>query len=171
MVTRMDRRVATFVRNQEFVNKLLKYLVILNASLALVSLLGSLWAARTAGPPAYWAGAVATVVVGVAASLALSVSFLQSRHTDASANASGAVSGVLLAMIFRMGLPLAALIFARQWSPSLVEAGFLGLLVLNYLFALPLETAMSLRLSRRSSSHESSSHESSTRGPNHSVSA
>jgi len=135
------------------VTRVLKYLLLLNSSLALTSLLGSAWVARTmgsttGGSAAYWAGGLATLIVGVAASLALVVSFLQAKHSRATGNKESAVTGVLVAMLIRMGLPIAALIFVQQLNQPLVDAGFLGLLTLNYLFALPVETGLSLSLLR-----------------------
>ena len=120
----------------------------LNLCLALVSLLGSFWVSGTVGTQAYVAGAVAMVVVGIAASLALLLSFTQSRHTGS----NNGVSGVLLAMLIRMGLPMGVMLFMQQIHSPLLEAGFMGLLVLNYLVALPIETLMSLKLLRESDS-------------------
>ena len=55
------------------------------------------------------------------------------------------MTGVLLGMLLRMGLPLLALGFVTsQGNSELLDSGFRGLLTLNYLIALPLETAMSL---------------------------
>ena len=122
------------------VKKVFKYILMLNVCLALVSLLGSAWLVRTVGSQAYLAGAVATVVVGIAASLALLLSSLHSRQ----AKADSGVSGILLAMLVRMGLPMAVLLGMQQLHSPLLEAGFTGLLVLNYLVALPVETLMSL---------------------------
>ena len=124
-----------------FVTKVMKYLVMLNLCLALASLAGSAWMSRSVGSQAYWAGAVATLVVGLAASLALLLSFLQSLQK----RPDNAVSGVLLGMLIRMGLPLGVLVMMQQTQSPLIEFGFMGLLVLNYLVALPLETWMSLQ--------------------------
>ncbi|NOZ39469.1 MAG: hypothetical protein GXP24_04500 [Planctomycetes bacterium] len=118
----------------------------LNVCLALASLLGSAWAARAVGSEAYLAGAIAMASVGVAASLALLLSFLQSRQSST----GGGVSSVLLAMFVRMGLPMGVLLVMQGLHSPLLEAGFMGLLVLNYLVALPLETLMSLKLLRES---------------------
>jgi len=127
--------------------RVFQYIFVLNLCLLLVSLLGSAWSARTVGSHAYLAGAVATGVVGIAGSLALLLSFLQSCKP----NQEGAVSGVLLAMLIRMGLPLAVMVAMQQTNSPLLGAGFMGLLVLNYLVALPLETLMSLQFLRESS--------------------
>ena len=128
----------------------------LNLCLALASLAGSAWMARTAGSQAYVAGGVAMLVVGVAASLALLLSFLQSlqaSHGQAANNQAAnnnAVSAVMLGMLIRMGLPLAAMVMMQQTKSPLIGAGFMGLLVLNYLVALPVETLMSLQFVRKS---------------------
>ena len=118
----------------------------LNLCLSLASLAGSAWMSRTAGSQAYVAGAVAMLVVGLAASMALLLSFMQSLQK----NSDNAVSGVLLAMLIRMGLPLAAMVMMQQTKSPLIGAGFMGLLVLNYLVALPVETLMSLQFVRKS---------------------
>lgn len=157
------------------VKQILKYILMLNLCLALVSLLGSAWTAREVGSQAYLAGAVAMVVVGIAASLALLLSFLHSRQANASkadsdksvsgrgvSGSGNGVSGILLAMLIRMGLPMAVMLLMQQSNNPLLEAGFMGLLVLNYLVALPLETWMSLKFLRESDSKASSSQVSST---------
>ena len=134
--------------------RVFKYILMLNISLALVSLLGSAWVSRSVGSQAYLAGAVATIVVGVAASLALLLSFLHSRQARAGNDAAGnGVSAVLLAMLIRMGLPMGVMLAMQQMHSPLLEAGFMGLLVLNYLVALPLETLMSLRFVLESDSN------------------
>lgn len=132
------------VRDFLIVIRVLKYIFVLNLCLILVSLVGSAWLVRSVGSHAYLAAAVASGVVGIAGSLALLLSFLQSCKPDQ----DRAVSGVLLAMIVRMGLPLAVMLAMQQLDSPLLGAGFMGLLVLNYLVALPLETLMSLQFLR-----------------------
>lgn len=128
-------------------NKLLKHIALLNLCLAAASLVGSAWVARTSGSQAYVAGAVAFLVVGLAASLALVLTYLSatSNGSTTAANGQGAVSGVLLAMLVRMGLPLAVIALLMQTENPLMDAGLFGLLTMNYLIALPLETLLSLQ--------------------------
>lgn len=133
-------------------NKLLKHIALLNLCLAAASLVGSAWVAKTSGLQAYWAGAVAFLVVGLAASLALVLTYLSatSNGNTTAANGQGAVSGVLLAMLVRMGLPLAVLVLLMQTKNPLMDAGLFGLLTMNYLIALPLETLLSLQYINKS---------------------
>jgi len=130
--------------------KVFKYIVTLNVCLALVSLLGGAWMARTVGTQAYWAAALAGGVVALAASLALLLSYASSLQTKKEqTKKDNAVSGVLLSMLIRMGLPIASAILMQQTNSPLLAAGFMGLLTLNYLVALPLETLMSLQFVRQ----------------------
>ena len=134
--------------------QVLKYLVVLNSCLALASWGGIAWVAQRVGSQAYVAGALATIVVGSAASFALLLTYVQSlpknepQNTNNKPNNNNAVSGVLLAMLIRMGLPLLAVVFMKQIKSPLLNAGFFDLLTLNYLVALPLETTLSLRFLR-----------------------
>lgn len=100
--------------------------------------------ARTVGSQGYWASVLAGGIVSLAGSIALLLSYYQSTQ----ANNDRAVSGVLLAMLVRMGLPIASAVLMQQANSPLLAAGFMGLLTLNYLVALPIETLMSLQLLR-----------------------
>lgn len=127
--------------------KLVKHIALLNVALAIVSALGGAWAARNAGTIAYTAAAAAFLAVGLAATAALVITFVSSRGTDqsAAANGSNSVTGILLAMLVRMGLPIAIVVAMMQIESPLMQAGFFGLVTLNYLVALPLETMFSLQ--------------------------
>jgi len=57
-----------------------------------------------------------------------------------------AVQGVLLGMLFRMGLPLAAGVALTTSGGALAQAGVFGLILAFYLLTLPLETWLSVRL-------------------------
>jgi hypothetical protein len=136
------------------VRRVCKQIVLLNLCLALVTVLASAWQAQSVGSSAYQAGGLAMLVVGLAASLALLIAFFQSQFTEQSSGASHrAVSAMLLGMLVRMGLPLGFMAVMTQTANPLLESGLLGLLVLNYLVALPLETFLSLQFVR---SHQSS---------------
>jgi hypothetical protein len=56
------------------------------------------------------------------------------------------IQGVLLGMLFRMALPLAALVALRQQGGPLVEAGVTHVILGVYLVALVVETLLSLRM-------------------------
>ena len=121
--------------------KLLKFIAIIISCLAIFTMAGSWWLSRSVGSSAYLSGALAGAIVTTAACSALVVTYLFSR----SKRSGDSITGILLAMLIRMGMPLVALAVASsQGSPQLLESGFRGLLTLNYLVALPLETAMSL---------------------------
>ncbi|NOY40346.1 MAG: hypothetical protein GXP26_00730 [Planctomycetes bacterium] len=138
--------------------RLLKYIAILGIALASGTAAASSVVARSVGTQAYVAGATAASVVWVAASLALVIAFLQSRQP----NKDTAVTSVLLAMLVRMALPFGAVILIGQVNRPLMEAGFFGLLTINYLLALALETVLSLRLTKEPMSTVSSTPSSST---------
>jgi hypothetical protein len=131
------------------VRRVCKQIVLLNLCLALVTVLASAWLAQSVGSSAYLSGGLAMLVVGLAASLALLIAFFQSQFTQQTNGAShGAVSAMLLGMLVRMGLPLGFIVVMTQTANPLLESGLLGLLVLNYLVALPLETFLSLQFLR-----------------------
>jgi len=61
-----------------------------------------------------------------------------------------AIQGVLLGMVVRMVVPLAAAAFFFLKGGSLVRAGLLEMLVGYYLLALTVDTALAVRLVRQS---------------------
>jgi hypothetical protein len=88
---------------------------------------------------AFTVASVAGFVCWLSAALALVVTFFSSRI-------GAAVQGVLLAMLVRMGLPLAALIALPGASSELSTGRFSTTLVITYLVALTVETLLALRL-------------------------
>ena len=114
-------------------------------------MIASAWVSRTVGSQAYVAAACATIVVGIAATIALLMTFIASQLKTADGQASpSSLSGILLAMVVRMGLPLAVMAVMTQMKHPLLDAGFLGFLCVNYLVALPLETLLSLQFINQS---------------------
>lgn len=62
------------------------------------------------------------------------------------AGTNNAVTGVLLGMLFRMGIPLAAGFVLRDNVPSLAAAGVLGMVLCYYFVTLAVETLLSVRM-------------------------
>jgi hypothetical protein len=60
------------------------------------------------------------------------------------------VQGILVAMIFRMGLPLAAGVVITQQNEPLARAGLFAMILALYFVALVVETALSLKFVPRS---------------------
>jgi hypothetical protein len=89
-----------------------------------------------------WSGIAAAATAGLvcwlSASLAL-VSLFVSQRLKAP------VQGVLVGMIFRMGLPLAAGMALNEAVPLLADAGVFWMILGLYLVALVVETLLSLR--------------------------
>jgi predicted tellurium resistance membrane protein TerC len=56
------------------------------------------------------------------------------------------VAGLLLGMVFRMGLPLVAGFALHQLFPALAEAGMIGFVLAYYLLTLSVETLLALRV-------------------------
>lgn len=85
------------------------------------------------------AAAIGGGVCWVAASLALGATYLGNRW-------KAPVQGVLAGMLFRLGLPLSAVVvlpkFGDAWAPPGVATTILGV----YLVALVAETALALRM-------------------------
>ena len=82
--------------------------------------------------------AIATSLCGVAGSVALVSTWLGGRY-------GYAVHGLLLGMLFRMGVPLVGGIALSQVSP-LAENGIFSMILGIYLWALVVETFLALRL-------------------------
>lgn len=57
-----------------------------------------------------------------------------------------AASALMLGMLFRMGLPLAAIAWLMSQGGWLAEAGVVGMILVYYLVSLIVETVLSLRL-------------------------
>lgn len=138
-------------QKSDFVAKLLKYLAVLNLMLAVAGGVSGAWVARTVGSQAYVAGGLAALIVAIATSLALVITFVTSKANSgdsSQANGPAGVSGILLAMLVRLGLPIASAVLMMQTKSPLLAAGFLGQLTFLYLLALPVETVMSLQFTR-----------------------
>ncbi len=86
-----------------------------------------------------WAAVAASVVCGVSftAALLAAVWFRRPRQ---------ALHGLLLGMLFRMGLPLVAIVGFQSGRGPLASAGVVGMIAAVYLAALPIETLLSLRI-------------------------
>gem|GEM_PF-4929253 len=104
---------------------------------------------------AYAASGLAAFVVWLAGSLSL-------RFTLRAPKNQAGVTALLMAMLLRVGLPLAGVVLVTQlgsraagnaqvgWAARFTKAGFFGLVVVHYLVALMVETILSVRwLSQR----------------------
>jgi hypothetical protein len=114
-------------------------LLIVIAALAFAAV--AAWRYSQVGPMGIWAAAVATAIclAGAAAALVATGLFR-------GAGPHGAVSGMMLGMLFRMGLPLGALMAFQQNGGALVEAGIVGCLLLVYPVTLLAEVALAVSL-------------------------
>ena len=135
-------------------------------TLAVVSGVAGYVTSQRVGQAAYAASALAAFVVWLAGSLSLLVTMRTTGISD-HGNQAG-VTALLMAMLLRIGLPLAAVVLLTQlggdtqvgagedtqvaWAARLGEAGFFGFVVVHYLVALLVETFLSVRwLSRQGS--------------------
>lgn len=91
------------------------------------------------GPVGLQAAAIAAAIcwLGAAGALASAYFFRDSQQAAAS---------LTLGMVFRMGLPLGCVLWLLSQGGPLVDAGIVGMIVVYYLVALVVETALSLRL-------------------------
>jgi hypothetical protein len=124
------------------VAKAAKYIVALGAALAGVAALSGALAAQSRGPAAYQAAAVAALLNWIAGSMALAT-VIATRHS------SQRLNGALGAMLARMALPMAAVLFFMSSKHPLVAAGVVGQIVVLYLCGLIVETIMTVRLVSR----------------------
>lgn len=82
------------------------------------------------------AAAVAGAICGVSASAALLITALFPTQQ--------AVQGLLLSMLIRMGLPLGLGLLLSETNEPLARANVFGMIVINYLLALALETVLAV---------------------------
>src|SRR5262245_52080069 len=120
-----------------------------------VALLVAVTAVVFAGVAAwrFWqAGAMGILAAAVAAAICLSgaAAALITTGTLRGGGPHAAVSGMLLGMLFRMGLPLGALVAFQQHGGALVEAGSVGCLLLVYPVTLLAELALAVSLQQPS---------------------
>lgn len=99
------------------------------------------WRFSQVGAIGVWAAAVAAAICLAGAAAAL-IATAALRNTGP----QGAVSGMLLGMLFRMGLPLGALMAFQQNGGPLAEAGIVGCLLLVYPVTLLAEVALAVSL-------------------------
>jgi hypothetical protein len=106
----------------------------------LASAAAAAWRYSQVGPPGILAGLVAGGIcfAGAGAALLAAGTIRGGGHA--------AVSGMLLGMLFRMGLPLAALMMFQQNGGTLQQAGIVGCLLLVYPVTLLAEVALALPL-------------------------
>jgi hypothetical protein len=97
----------------------------------------------SAGSLGLAAAAIAAGVCWLSGSLALVAAFVGQRL-------NAGIQGVLVGMIFRMGLPLGAGMALERNSPPLAAAGVFHMILALYLVALLVETLLSLRFVPRS---------------------
>ncbi len=107
----------------------------------LAALLGAFAFARS-GIIGLGAAAIASVVCWLSASLALAAVYLGQEIKNP-------IAGILGGMVFRMGLPLAAVLAIQRAKGPLADAGCLWMILGLYAVALVVETWLSLRLVQR----------------------
>ena len=107
--------------------------------IAPVSLLIAALASGGASPRALMNAALSGGICWLAAALALSVTWFGNRF-------QAPVQGVLGGMLFRMGLPLAAIALLPQLGEPFSAAGMSSTLLGVYLVTLVMETALAVRM-------------------------
>jgi hypothetical protein len=115
------------------------YIALLGFFLAAVAAAAGVVAAQRYGSGAYKASAVAATLIWVAGSASLAL--LASARSPASR-----LNSILGAMLLRMALPLATLVYLNSIDHSLLRSGLAGLIVIHYLAGLTLETLLAVRL-------------------------
>jgi len=116
-----------------------KYIAILGLFLAAVATVAGALAARRFGASAYQASAVAATLIWVVGSASLAI--IASARTR-----PGRINAALLAMLLRMGLPLAAIVYFTRSGHPLAQDGVVGLIAVHFLAGLALETLLSVRI-------------------------
>jgi hypothetical protein len=116
-----------------------KYIALLGVYLAAVSAAAGAVAAHWYGNGAYAASAIAAMLIWIVGGSSLAL--VASAKTPA-----GRLNCVLAAMMIRMALPLAALMFFASSNHPLAACGIGAMIVVHYLAGLVVETLMCLRM-------------------------
>ena len=116
-----------------------KYIAILGVFLAVVAAASGVVAARQYGIGAYAASAIAAGMIWSVGSLWLVM-------IAATPTPQARVNAALLGMLIRMALPMAAIVYFSSSNHPLAAEGIVGLLVVQYLLALVVETLLNVRL-------------------------
>jgi hypothetical protein len=116
-----------------------KYIALLALFLAAVSAAAGAVAARRFGNEAFAASALAALLIWLAGSVALLV--VASAKTPQTR-----LNAILLAMLVRLALPMAAIMYFSRSDAPFAARGIGGLIVVHYLAGLALETWFSVRL-------------------------
>jgi hypothetical protein len=116
-----------------------KYIALLGFSLAAVAAVAGAVAAQRIGSGAYAASAIAALLIWIvgSASLAL-IAFAQTP--------AARLNCILAAMLIRMMLPLAAVVYFTSSHHPLASQGIAGLIVIHYLAGLSIETLLAVRI-------------------------
>jgi hypothetical protein len=115
------------------------YIALLGFFLAAVAAAAGAVAARRYGSGAYQASALAAALVWAAGSASLAL--IASAQTP-----TARLNCILGAMLLRMALPLAAVVYFKSVSHPLLNDGLAGLIVVHYLAGLGVETLLAVRL-------------------------
>ena len=116
-----------------------KYIAVLGLCLAAVSAAAGALAARQYGSQAYQASAVAATLVWVVGSLALAI-------VGVPRTGAGRLNASLLAMLIRMTVPMAVVLYLTRTNHPLMAFGLGGLVVVHYLAGLAIETYLCVRI-------------------------
>jgi hypothetical protein len=116
-----------------------KYIAILGLFLATAAVAAGAVAARQYGPGAYQASALAAAIIWLTGGASIAV--VASAKTRA-----GRINGAMLAMLIRMALPLAAIVYFSRSGHPLVHDGIVPLIAVHYLAGLALETYLIVRI-------------------------
>lgn len=90
-----------------------------------------------------WVGVTAAVLAGATCFTPAAAALLMVAATAGTPNS---LSGTMLSIGMRTAVPLFALIFLPQLSRPLADAGLLGMVLLNYLAVLAVESLLAVRL-------------------------
>lgn len=116
-----------------------KYIAVLGLCLAAVSAAAGALAARQYGTQAYQASAVAATLVWIVGSLALAI-------VGIPRTGAGRLNAALLAMLIRMTVPMAIVLYLTRTNHPLMAFGLGGLVVVHYLAGLAIETYLCVRI-------------------------
>jgi hypothetical protein len=115
------------------------YIALLGFFFAALAAAAGVVAARRFGAAAYEAAAVGAMLNWIAGGS--SIALVASARTR-----NGRINAALGAMLLRMSLPMAAILYFTQSEHPLAQAGVVGLITVLYLAGLAVETLLSVRI-------------------------
>ena len=101
-------------------------------------------------------GQIGIIAAAVAAAICLVAGWLAIAATQVSLKLGQGLNGLLFSMLIRTGLPLIAGLILTNTNKPLADAGVFGMILLNYLLMLAIETTAAVQIVRENEATQTS---------------